>query len=87
MRRRRLAAELRRLRGDSGLSIEDVARALKWPGSKISRIETRQVGISTRDLRKLLEFYRIDDGERSRLMKRSGALSRPKRSRQMIRVR
>lgn len=61
MRRRRLAAELRRLRGDSGLSIEDVATALKWPGSKISRIENRQVGISTRDLRKLLEFYRIDD--------------------------
>jgi transcriptional regulator with XRE-family HTH domain len=61
MRRRRLAAELRHLRGDSNLSIEDVAGALKWPGSKISRIENRQVGITTRDLRQLLEFYRIDD--------------------------
>jgi transcriptional regulator with XRE-family HTH domain len=61
MRRRRLAAELRRLRTESQQSIEDVASALKWPGSKVSRIENRQVGISTRDLRKLLEFYRVDD--------------------------
>ena len=43
MRRRRLAAELRRLRADAGLSIEDVADKLKWPGSKVSRIENRQV--------------------------------------------
>jgi transcriptional regulator with XRE-family HTH domain len=61
MRRRRLAAELRRLRSDSDLSIEDVAGTLKWPGSKLSRIENRQVGISARDLRKLLELYRVDD--------------------------
>lgn len=61
MRRRRLAAELRRLRSESNLSIEDVAGALKWPGSKISRIENRQVGISPRDLRKLLELYKADD--------------------------
>jgi transcriptional regulator with XRE-family HTH domain len=61
MRRRRLAAELRQLRSDSGKSIEDVAGGLKWPGSKISRIENRQVGVSTRDLRKLLEYYNVHD--------------------------
>jgi transcriptional regulator with XRE-family HTH domain len=61
MRRRRLAAELRQLRSESGKSIEDVAGGLKWPGSKISRIENRQVGVSTRDLRKLLEFYNVHD--------------------------
>jgi hypothetical protein len=61
MRRRRLAAELRRLRNDTGLSIEGVATKLKWPGSKISRVENRQVGISTRDLRKLLDLYRVTD--------------------------
>jgi transcriptional regulator with XRE-family HTH domain len=61
MRRRRLAAELRRLRTDARLSIEDVAGRLKWPGSKISRIENRQVGISTRDLRKLLDVYQVGD--------------------------
>jgi transcriptional regulator with XRE-family HTH domain len=61
MRRRRLAAELRRLRTDARLSIEDVAGRLKWPGSKISRIENRQVGISTQDLRKLLDLYQVTD--------------------------
>jgi transcriptional regulator with XRE-family HTH domain len=61
MRRRRLAAELRRLRSDAGLSIEDAAGKLKWPGSKVSRIENRQVGISSRDLRKLLDLYYVDD--------------------------
>lgn len=61
MRRRRLAAELRRLRNGAGLSIEDVAGSLKWPGSKVSRIENRQVGITTRDLRKLLDLYEAGD--------------------------
>lgn len=62
MRRRRLAAELRGLRHDSGWSIEEVASELRWPASKISRTENRQVGISTRDLRKLLDLYKIDNG-------------------------
>jgi len=61
MRRRRLAAELRRLRADAGLSIEDIAGKLKWPGSKVSRIENRQVGVSPRDLRKLLDLYDVED--------------------------
>jgi transcriptional regulator with XRE-family HTH domain len=61
MRRRRLAAELRQLRSDSGLSIEEAAGRLKWPGSKVSRIENRQVGISPRDLRKLLDLYHVED--------------------------
>jgi Domain of unknown function (DUF5753)/Helix-turn-helix domain len=43
------------------LSIEGVASQLKWPGSKISRVENRQVGISTRDLRKLLDLYHVAD--------------------------
>lgn len=61
MRRRRLAAELRRLRNDADLSIEEVAAKLKWPGSKISRIENRQVGVSARDLRMLLDLYGVRD--------------------------
>jgi transcriptional regulator with XRE-family HTH domain len=59
MRRRRLAAELRRLRTDARLPIEEVAGTLKWPASKVSRIENRQVGISTRDLRRLLDLYQV----------------------------
>jgi len=61
MRRRRLAAELRRLRSDADLSIEEAAGKLTWPGSKVSRIENRQVGISPRDLRKLLDLYHVED--------------------------
>lgn len=61
MRRRRLAAELRRLRHDAGLSIEDVTAGLGWQPSKLSRIENRQVGISTADLRKLFVAYKVAD--------------------------
>jgi transcriptional regulator with XRE-family HTH domain len=61
LRRRRLAAELRRLRDQSGLSISDVAEKLDWQGSRISRIETRQLGITAPDLRKLLDVYGVDD--------------------------
>jgi len=63
MRRRRLAAELRRLRRETGLSIEDVAAGLGWQTSKLSRIENRQIGISTADLRKLLAAYKVEDRE------------------------
>lgn len=61
MRRRRLAAELRRLRHEAELSIEDVAVGLGWQSSKLSRIENRQVGISVADLRKLLATYKVED--------------------------
>jgi transcriptional regulator with XRE-family HTH domain len=60
LRRRRLAAELRRLRDESGLSIGDVAEKLSWPASRISRIETRQLGITPPDLRKLLDVYGVE---------------------------
>jgi transcriptional regulator with XRE-family HTH domain len=63
LRRRRLAAELRKLRDQSGLSIGDVADKLGWPGSRISRIETRQLGITAADLRKLLDVYGVEEQE------------------------
>jgi transcriptional regulator with XRE-family HTH domain len=76
LRRRRLAAELRRLRDQSGLSISDVAEKLDWPGSRISRIETRQLGITTPDLRKLLDVYGVDDeahrGKLAEMARRAG---------------
>ncbi|MGH3169030.1 MAG: helix-turn-helix domain-containing protein [Trebonia sp.] len=61
MRRRRLAAELRHLRTEARLTVEDVAGSLQWPGSKVSRIENRQVGVSPKDLRKLLDLYQVQD--------------------------
>lgn len=68
MRRRRLAAELRKLRDDSGLTVTDAARRLGWQASRLSRIETRQSGIGAPDLRKLLDVYEVaDDAYRRRL--------------------
>ncbi|MGH3378256.1 MAG: helix-turn-helix domain-containing protein [Actinoallomurus sp.] len=61
MRRRRLAAELRRLRLAADMTIDDVAEGLKWQTSKISRVETRKIGINTVDLRKLLDFLGVTD--------------------------
>ena len=52
---------MRRLRHEAGLSIEDVAAGAGWQPSKLSRIENRQVGISTSDLRKLLTAYKVQD--------------------------
>jgi transcriptional regulator with XRE-family HTH domain len=61
MRRRRLAAELRKLRDQSGLSLNDAARSLGWQASRLSRIENRQSGIAAPDLRKLLNLYEVED--------------------------
>ncbi|MFI0352476.1 helix-turn-helix domain-containing protein [Actinomadura sp. 9N407] len=65
MRRRRLASELRRMRTDARLSITEVAARLGWQGSKLSRIENRQIGISTTDVRKLLDLYGVDDAKQA----------------------
>jgi hypothetical protein len=67
-RRRRLGAELRRLRDDAGLTIDKVAEALDCSPSKISRIETGQVGATPRDVRDMLELYRVDDAQRQALV-------------------
>jgi len=68
LRRRRLAAELRGLRGQSGLSLTEAAGRLGWQPSRLSRIETRQSGITTPDLRKLLNLYEVEDpGHRAHL--------------------
>ena len=63
MRRRRLAAELRKLREQTGLSLTDAAKRMGWQQSRLSRIETRQSGIPAPDLRKLLNLYEVEDEE------------------------
>jgi transcriptional regulator with XRE-family HTH domain len=60
VRRRRLAAELRRLRERAGLTGDDVAKRVKWSASKVSRIETSQTAPSVPDMRKLLTLYDIE---------------------------
>lgn len=63
VKRRRLAAELRRLRDQAGLTIDDVAERLEWSTAKISRIENARTSVLPRDVRFLLTTYgmRRDD--------------------------
>src|SRR5205823_2809490 len=53
VRRRRLAAELRRLRDLLDLTLEEVAERLNWSASKLSRIETAKSGAKIIDVRGL----------------------------------
>jgi transcriptional regulator with XRE-family HTH domain len=69
VRRRRLAAELRRLREAAQLTCDQVASLLECSASKISRIETGRVSVSPRDVRDLLRVYGVADDERDNLIK------------------
>jgi transcriptional regulator with XRE-family HTH domain len=60
VRRRRLAAELRRLRGESGLKTTEVARQLGWSPSKVSRYELARTGLKPSDVRLMLAFYGVE---------------------------
>jgi transcriptional regulator with XRE-family HTH domain len=68
VRRRRLAAELRRLRERAGFIGEEVARRLEWSTSKVSRLERGQSGVKRTDLRRLLDLYRVDPRRREELL-------------------
>jgi transcriptional regulator with XRE-family HTH domain len=65
VRLRRLRAELRRLRDEAGHTQKSVAESLGWSTSKVIRIETGAVNISTSDLMALLHFYGINDADRT----------------------
>jgi transcriptional regulator with XRE-family HTH domain len=65
---RRLAAELRRLREDAGLTGEQVSQRLGWSGSKLSRIELHRIGVKQTDLRQLLALYGVDESYREELL-------------------
>src|SRR6185312_10463354 len=68
--RRRLGAELRALREQAGLTIEDVATELECSVSKISRLETGKGIPKGRDVRDLLERYEVrDQARRDRMMR------------------
>src|SRR4029434_10007600 len=68
-RRRRLGVELRRLREDAGLTIDRVAEALECSQSKVSRIETGQVSATPRDVRDMLELYRVHDAQSAAMVR------------------
>jgi transcriptional regulator with XRE-family HTH domain len=57
--RRRIAAELRRLRTEAGLLLEQVAEELLISTSKLSRLENAQGSPQLRDVRDLIQFYGV----------------------------
>jgi transcriptional regulator with XRE-family HTH domain len=67
--RRRLRNELRNVREAVGKTQRDVAAAMDWSQSKLIRIESGAVNISTNDLRALLGHYGIDSARIDTLIK------------------
>lgn len=66
--RRRVGAELRRLRDLAGLTGDDVSASLGWPSSsKLSRIESGKTGVKPADLQRLLGLYQVSAPHRDEL--------------------
>lgn len=62
LRRRRLSAELRRLRAESGLTLVEVAKQADWSEAKQRWIEDAQwVRPNPRDVKDLLDIYGVAD--------------------------
>ncbi|MFI0422329.1 helix-turn-helix domain-containing protein [Spongiactinospora sp. 9N601] len=59
VRRRRLAAEFRRLREARGLTIDQVAAEIDWHATKLSRVETGKQSLRLSDVRALLEVLQV----------------------------
>jgi transcriptional regulator with XRE-family HTH domain len=66
VRRRRLAAELRRLRGSrTGTA---VAKALGWSPAKVSRYELGQGTFPLEEIEKLIDYYGVTEPRRAQLL-------------------
>ncbi|NUP42790.1 MAG: helix-turn-helix domain-containing protein [Streptomyces sp.] len=61
VRRRRLGAELRRLRDLAGLTSGEAAQRAGWHQSKVSRIETGHSSVRAEDVNLLLDIYAVRD--------------------------
>ncbi|MGH3282798.1 MAG: Scr1 family TA system antitoxin-like transcriptional regulator [Trebonia sp.] len=66
VRQRRLGAELRRLRADR--TGDEVAAALGWSPSKVSRYELARTGTSVAEVGKLLDYYRVTGPHREQVL-------------------
>src|ERR671914_614256 len=64
--RRQLGAELRRMREQAKRTVAWTAGQLGWSESKVSRVETANIGIRRPDLERLLELYGAPAVERDR---------------------
>ena len=67
VRRRELAALLRALRIEAGMTIEQVAERLLCSPSKVSRMETGQRSVTMRDIRDLCDLYGVAGAQRDYL--------------------
>lgn len=63
VQRRQLSMELRKVRIRAKMKQAEVAEAMDWSPSKLIRIESGRVGISTNDLRQLLAYYSVTDNQ------------------------
>jgi transcriptional regulator with XRE-family HTH domain len=66
VRQRRLGAELRRLRAER--TGDEVAEALGWSPSKVSRYELARTGPNVAEVGKLLDYYGVTGSHREQLM-------------------
>jgi transcriptional regulator with XRE-family HTH domain len=66
--RRRIAAELKRLREERGLTLDHAARELGVARSTMSRIENAQVSVRPGDVRTLLELYGVPSDDAASLV-------------------
>ena len=63
LRRRRLAAELKKSREEAGYTQESVSRHFEWHSAKVTRIENARVPVTARDVNDLLTLYGVRDME------------------------
>jgi transcriptional regulator with XRE-family HTH domain len=68
MRRRRLAAELRRLRLESDKTAEAVGEVLGWSKAKVSRYELARGGLKPAEVERLLDVYSVSGDRRRQLL-------------------
>jgi transcriptional regulator with XRE-family HTH domain len=68
VKQRRLAAELRRIREQHGLTGDEVADRLNWSTAKVSRIENARTGAKISDVRLLLDLYTVDGLRREEII-------------------
>lgn len=61
--RRRLGIELRRLRTEATLTVDQVVQRLEWSRTKLIRIESAKVSLTRHDLLKICHLYGADEGE------------------------
>lgn len=68
VRGRQLARELRHLREQAGMTGEQVAAKMSWEQSKISRMETAKMRITSGEVMELCESYGVDGDKRDQLV-------------------